>query len=193
MFPAVLDTCVLWPSLHRDFLLTLGTHHVFEPRWSEDILAELEIHETEKLVSHGVSESNAQHQAFRLIRQMETHFPQCTVHVPPAWSPAIPLPDPYDEHVLGAAVFSNAEVIVTNNLKDFPRNCLPSGISAIPPSEFLADAVGLSPTRGLEACNSLLARLKNPALTLEQFITKMEERYGATEAATMLRDAARNN
>jgi len=51
---------------------------------------------------------------------------------------------PKDRHVLAAAVRANAEVIVTYNLKDFPRAALePYNITAQGPAEFLNDLLEL--------------------------------------------------
>jgi hypothetical protein len=53
---------------------------------------------------------------------------------------------PKDRHVLAAAVRCNAEVIVTLNVKDFPRTALdPYSITAMGPSTFLRNLYDLDP------------------------------------------------
>lgn len=49
------------------------------------------------------------------------------------------LPDPDDRHVLAAAIHTDAQMIVTRNLRDFPGDTLaPWGIEAQHPDVFLA-------------------------------------------------------
>ena len=74
MFTATLDTSVLWPSLQRDFLLSLAIEGAFRPTWSSVILDELEFHEAAKLVKRGVPEVEAAGRAASLIAAMRREF-----------------------------------------------------------------------------------------------------------------------
>ena len=53
-------------------------------------------------------------------------FPlRATVTIPPALLEGVAgLPDPHDKHVVAAAIQGHADVIVTANLKDFPKELL---------------------------------------------------------------------
>jgi hypothetical protein len=56
--------------MQRDFLLSLAAEGMYRPVWSAAILAELENHETEKLVCRGEQEDKAAGRAQYLVQQM---------------------------------------------------------------------------------------------------------------------------
>lgn len=120
MFAALLDTCVLWPSLQRDFLLSLAVEGLYRPVWSSAILEELEYEEAVKLVARGQDEATANGHAIRLVSQMRTAFADAETSGWEALEGTYGLPDSNDEHVVAAAFTAGAGVIVTHNLKDFP-------------------------------------------------------------------------
>lgn len=158
MFTALLDTCVLWPSLQRDFLLSLAIEGVYRPVWSSAILDELEYQEAKKLVSRGIDRVDADGRAARLVETMRTAFDDAEVI---GWEPLAGLyglPDPNDEHVVAAAVVANAGVLVTNNFKDFPTTKVPAAIEVMPPYQFAHDAVSLAPARAVAAVHRIADR-----------------------------------
>jgi predicted nucleic acid-binding protein len=130
---AVLDACVLVPAALRDTLLRLAeTPRLFVPKWSEEILAEVERTLVGKL---NKSEEKAAH----LIEELTKAFPEARVdgckHIEPALGN-----QEKDRHVLAAAIRSAAQTIVTFNLKHFPADSLrPFDIQAIHPDEFLVN------------------------------------------------------
>ena len=188
MFAAVLDTCVLWPSLQRDFLLSLAVENLYRPLWSERILEELECHEALKLGSRGDDRQVAETRAHKLIQRMASAFDDAVVE---RWQPydgTFGLPDPDDEHVLAATVAGGAGAIVTSNVKDFPRNKVPEHIHVLGPAHFAADTVSVSPDAALRAVESLSRRFRQPPVDVEQVLTDLRTRYGMDEAVELIRN-----
>ena len=60
---------------------------------------------------------------------VQANWTDCLVTGHEALIDAVELPDPDDRHVLAAAIKARAQVIVTNNLKDFPPTALEPGTS----------------------------------------------------------------
>ena len=136
VFAALLDTNVLWPSLQRDFLLSLAIEGLYDRSGAMQSSMSCIFTEQYKLIDRGADPSEALHKADFLIEQMRTAFDDALVTGWEGLDGAYGLPDPDDEHVLAAAVVGNAGAIVTDNLKDFPAALLPtrSPLSSLPES-----------------------------------------------------------
>ena len=121
MFTALLDTCVLWPSLQRDVLLSLAAEGMYRPIWSSAILAGLHYAETAKHVRNGDIQEVAEARAARLLIHMRRAFNDAEIRGWEGLEGTYGLPDPDDEHVLAAAVVAGAGVIVTGESEGLPR------------------------------------------------------------------------
>jgi predicted nucleic acid-binding protein len=187
MFAALLDTSVLWPSLQRDFLLSLAIEGLYRPMWSTEILAEREYTETEKLLDRGEQPAAAAARADHLFSQMTTAFDDALVE---NWEPhdgTFHLPDPNDEHVVAAALVGGAGAIVTDNLKDFPIAKIPAQIKVLSPSAFAADTVSVSPDLALQAVETMASRYSSPPLTSEEILNRLVQRYRMADAVELIR------
>jgi predicted nucleic acid-binding protein len=149
VYSALLDTCVLVPSRARDVLLEIASTGAYRPLWSTEILAELDRTLRLLLAKRGTSPEVIDAYLTRLTQHMQTAFPDALVT---DWEPLVPtiqLPDPDDRHVVAAARAGRADVIVTDNLADFPPNALPAPLTRQSLDDFLLDgrfrAVSASP------------------------------------------------
>lgn len=189
MFAALLDTCVLWPSRQRDFLLSLAVENLYRPLWSGAILDELHDHEIEKLVEdRGFARAEAERRAAHLIEQMRTHFDDAEVRNWEPYEGTFGLPDPDNEHVVAAAVAGHAGAIVTLNLKDFPEARIPHGIEVLAPSEFAANTVAVSPQRALKAVVKLTERRTRPPVSVDDFLATLRAKYWMDEAVDLIEE-----
>lgn len=188
MFTALLDTSVLWPSLQRDFLLSLAVQNIYRPIWSQAILDELVRTEADKRVRRGAEPEQAEHAARRLIEQMEWAFDDARVT---GWEPlegSYGLPDANDEHLVAAAVVGGAGVIVSDNVKDLPAKLLPAGLDVVPAARFAADAVSVSPHTARQALEEISRRYGNPPRSVDDLLDLLARRYRMDDVVAMIRE-----
>ena len=73
------------------------------------------------------------------------------------------MPDVDDRHVLAAAIKANANLIVTNNIKDFPEEYLQSfSLNAKTADDFLTDIIDLNQEQAIAAFKEMVLNKKNP-------------------------------
>lgn len=191
MFAALLDTCVLWPSLQRDFLLSLAAEGLYRPLWSEVILAELEYEESAKLVRRGTPRDLAAARAVYLVEQMRGAFDDAEVVGWAGLEGSYGLPDPNDEHVIAAAVVGGAGTIVTANVRDFPADLLPAGLEVQTPAVFAANTVALGPALAAHSVRRIAQRSgrHGPPLTTADVLDLLQVRYALDAAVDLIRIA----
>lgn len=84
------------------------------------------------------------------------------------------LPDPDDRHVLAAAIRSGSQVIVTENLADFPADVLQTfSIEAQTPDTFLLHLVDLSPRTVFGVLQAQSAALRNPPMAIDELLDRL--------------------
>ena len=183
-YTALLDANVLYPAPLRDLFLQLAVTDLFKTKWSADIHREwieallrneprrdrLALERTRDLMDKATRDS--------LIAGYESLIP------------ALSLPDPNDRHVLAAAIVGHCDVIVTQNLKDFPDAVLASfDIEAQHPDEFLSNHLNLAPGIFCSAVRKVRARLVHPPYTVEEYLETLT-RQGLVATASELQSFA---
>jgi predicted nucleic acid-binding protein len=166
---ALLDANVLYPARLRDLLLRLAIDGQFQARWSDRILDEcfdnLLIDRPDLPAAH----------LERTRRLMVTALPDAMVKDYEDRIEAAELPDPDDRHVLAAAVTAHADVIVTDNLDDFPPTALPSSLKAESPDDFVASLILADVDAVAAVVEHQAASLRNPPMTVEELLEGFNE------------------
>lgn len=185
-FTALIDACTLAGTLKRNLILSLAEAEFFRLRWSGTILDETQRAIAGILAAKG--EAAAADHAARARGVMEAAFEEAMIVGFEPFLPMCPaLPDPDDAHVVAAALKTRAEIIVTENLKDFPADLLePLGLDVRSSDDFIADAIALDPGKAVAAIRRMRERLKRPAKTPDVLLRDMEA-AGLTETVNVLR------
>ncbi|MCI1211850.1 PIN domain-containing protein [Bifidobacterium tibiigranuli] len=179
MKAAVLDANIFFHIWILDALLTVADDGLFEPLWSDEIMAEIR-RNLPKAWKHATT---AEIDAF--LGTVNEAYPYAQV---PDWRnhlDGLALPDPDDRHVLAAARAGGATIIVTINLADFPPKTLEKyGIRAEHPDTFLSRIYDESPEAVRHAITRMASRKRHPPRT-------MVEEYAGLKKAGLSAFAAR--
>jgi predicted nucleic acid-binding protein len=180
-FRVVYDANVLYPSYLRDVLIRVAQAGLVQAKWSDRILDE----------TFGNLRSNRPDlDPVKLSRTRELMcraIPDCLVIGYEPLIEAVELPDKDDRHVLAAAIKAQAQLIVTDNLKDFPADALAGwNVEAQSPDEFLHDLIDLDPQAVYGAVQRIADSMKNPPGTVDDVLASLE-REGLVETVAALR------
>lgn len=136
---ALLDANVLFPTILREILTDLAGAGLFVPLWSQRILDEWR-HVATRLGRDQAAVAGSE------IALLSLRFPQAAQPDDTDAAIDLNLPDPADRHVVEAALSGRADLIVTANLRDFPRHLMaPLGLRALHPDAFLLDLHAAAP------------------------------------------------
>jgi hypothetical protein len=168
-FSAVLDACVLYPVGVRDLLLSVADRAVYMPRWTEEILDEMD----RNIVKDGRSTPKAM---AKMREQMNIAFPAARIDGYESLVSSM-TNHPKDRHVLAAAVRANVGVIVTENRKDFrPSACDPYDIEIQSADEFLSYALDHDPPAVIGAVHTMAIKRRRPPIQARQLLLVLHDR-----------------
>lgn len=177
-FTCVLDTNVIYPVETRDLLFWFAHDDLFTPKWSKHIFDEWK----DVMKRKGVNEKEIE----KRVNWANLAFPDALVENYELLIRGLELPDPKDCHVLAAAIKTNANIIVTNNLKDFPRSYLSTfGLTAKSADDFLTETIDLNQEVAVNSFRKLVMNRRNPDLDEFQILDSFR-RNRLTDTANYL-------
>lgn len=132
---------------------------MYRPLWSPAVLDELR----RNLIRRGLDDKQIGHR----LDQMNEAFPDAMVRGYEALTAQM-TNHPKDRHVLAAAVRGGAEVLVTENLRDFPYDSFgPFGVEVVSQDVFLLDQLDLAPAEVLGALRRQVSRYRREPRTVD--------------------------
>ncbi len=169
-FTVIYDASVLYPNTLRDLLMELAVRDLYQAKWTDDI-------HDEWLRNLSQDKPNIPlKKLYRVSDLMNENVRDCLVTDYQWMIPNLNLPDPDDRHVLAAAIKAKAEVIVTSNLRDFPRAQLKKyDIEAQHQDTFITNLIELHPVQVIDAVHKCHRRRKKPPCSFEEYLVKLQK------------------
>lgn len=167
---ALLDANVLYPAPIRDVMLQLAVAGQFRAKWSIDIHREW----IEALLRN---EPHRDRPTLERTRdRMNAAVRDCLVTGYERLIPTLALPDDRDRHVLAAAIAGRCDVIVTQNLRDFPKAAVaPFDMDVQHPDDFLSALLDLAPEAFCAAVRMVRARLTHPPYSVTEYLGILQQ------------------
>lgn len=162
---AIYDSCILYPAPLRDLLMHLAVTDLFQAKWTDTIHQEW----MKNVLANRPDLTLNQLERTRDLMNM--HVRDCLVTGHEALIPTLLLPDPNDHHILAAAIFTAASIIITYNLKDCPiESTQIYGIEAWHPDDFISYFIDIEPGIVCAAVRKLRATLKKPVIEQKLYL-----------------------
>lgn len=163
---AVLDACVLFPPSLRDILLRAAYADLYRVQLTDDILDEVE----RNLIKNAHLSKYKAQKHMEVIRE---EFPDAFVTHHRPLIEVMPNNEK-DRHVLAAAIAGRAQIIVTQNLKDFPQDALePFEVEAQSPDDFLIMLFDNYPDEMITIIKEQAKDLRNPPMTTVEVLNSL--------------------
>ncbi len=180
-FVVMYDANVLFPNTLRDLLIRVAISGLVQAKWTDQILDEMTAALRKRRPD--IYEEKLQ----ELRRRITSAVPDCLVTGYEGVADGLKLPDESDRHVIAAAMYAKAQVIVTRNLRHFPDDVLaPHGIEAKSPDDFILDQIDID-GRIVWACVQQIADSRqNPPETVDDVLRELENN-GLVESMAALR------
>jgi hypothetical protein len=166
---AVFDANCLFSKHARHLLLGFSVHGIVLGRWSRALLAEAAGSLAKQLRGDSLEDLGSwlKHEADLVRDGLVEDYRR--------WFDQVALPDASDVHVVAAAIQCGATIIVTENIKDFPPECLePFGLAAERPDSMAVRCVNANPVLAAR----VVTEHPNPALFVERLSSSLPRAAG---------------
>jgi predicted nucleic acid-binding protein len=181
-FIVVYDASVLYPGTLRDLLIRIGQSGLAQAKWTDEILDEM---------FQALKRRRPDLDPVRLDRTralMAAAVRDWKISGYEDLVDALKLPDPDDRHVLAAAIKAKAQVIVTSNIRDFPRAELRKwDIDPKTPDEFVRDQISLDRSAVFASVQQIADSWRNPPGSVDDVLDRLE-RSGLAISVAELRN-----
>ena len=168
-----LDANILVDAQVRDIFLTIAESRLIDLYWSEGVLDE-----TRRVLANqrGIERPRIDY----LIAKSATAFPRSTVAAATITPLPVALSDADDLHVVSAAVSAGCDLLITNNLRDFPGETVaPLGLSVLSADTAIVLLAQSLTNHIPPIIRRLVSELRKPPITVEEFVDRLAQRTPA--------------
>jgi predicted nucleic acid-binding protein len=168
-FIVIYDANVLYPNSLRDLLIRVAQAGLVQAKWTEQILDE---------TFRNLKINRPDLDPVKLDRTRELMNGAIRDVLVTGYEPLIEvldLPDADDRHVLAAAIKASAQLIVTENTKDFPQAKLSAwNVEAQSADDFVLDLIDLNRQAVYAQVQRMADAWQNPPSTVDDVLNSLE-------------------